>query len=59
VSESVRHRVRHNRSLFNTYYDANSSLINGDRQYTRREVVEMVLRHNGVWEQVLRRYEVL
>ncbi len=24
-----------------------------------REVVEQVLRHNGVWEQVLRRYEVL
>jgi 3-deoxy-D-manno-octulosonate 8-phosphate phosphatase (KDO 8-P phosphatase) len=23
-----------------------------------REVVEMVLRHNGVWEQVLKRYEV-
>jgi 3-deoxy-D-manno-octulosonate 8-phosphate phosphatase (KDO 8-P phosphatase) len=24
-----------------------------------REVVEMLLRHNGVWDQVLRRYEVL
>lgn len=24
-----------------------------------REVVEMLLRHNGVWEQVLRRYQVM
>ena len=24
-----------------------------------REVVEMVLRHNGVWDQVLRRYEAM
>jgi len=24
-----------------------------------REVVEMVLRHNGVWEEILRRYEVM
>jgi 3-deoxy-D-manno-octulosonate 8-phosphate phosphatase (KDO 8-P phosphatase) len=24
-----------------------------------REVVEMVLRHNGTWDRVLRRYEVI